>query len=124
MLNYFAEFSNQVEEDEEFILSKIQHYMEIGAIRIAGFTDDGEAIFELNESKTKELAPELWKRHEEYVDEELLRLMDLDLMQVEYDENLKATLNFTPEGFEQAKEKGIIPLQDLEEFGYLDFDED
>jgi hypothetical protein len=115
---------NDFEEDEEFILSKIQHYMEIGAIRIAGFTDDGEAIFELNESKTKELAPELWKRHEEYVDEELLRLMDLDLMQVEYDENLKATLNFTPEGFEQAKEKGIIPLQDLEEFGYLDFDED
>jgi hypothetical protein len=50
--------------------------------------------------------------------------MDSDLMQVEYDENLKATLNFTPEGFEQAKEKGIIPIQDLEEFGYLDFDED
>jgi hypothetical protein len=115
---------NDFEEDEEFILSKIQHYMEIGAIRIAGFTDDGEAIFELNESTTKELAPELWKRHEEYVDEELLRLMDSDLMQVEYDENLKATLNFTREGFEQAKEKGIIPLQDLEEFGYLDFDED
>jgi len=115
---------NDFEEDEEFILSKIQHYIEIGAIRIAGFTKDGEAVFELNEYRTKELAPELWKRHEEYVDEELLRLMDSDLMQVEYDENLNATLNFTQEGFEQAKEKGIIPIEDLEEFGYLNFDED
>ena len=34
---------------EEEMLLKIQHYLDIGAIKIAGFTEDGEAIFELNE---------------------------------------------------------------------------
>jgi hypothetical protein len=33
--------------DEEETMNKIQHYIDIGAIRIAGFTEDGEAIFEL-----------------------------------------------------------------------------
>ena len=115
--------SNNFEEDEESVMLQIQHYIDIGAIRIAGFTDDGEAIFELNEERTKELAPELWEKHERYVDEELLDLMENDMMEVEYDEDLVATLKFTPEGFQLAKEKGIIPLEDIEEFDYLDFDD-
>ena len=114
---------NDFEEDEEFVMSQIQHYIDIGAIRVAGFTDNGEAIFELNEERTKALAPELWEKHEAYVDEELLDLMENDMMEVEYDEDLSATLKFTPEGFQIAKEKGIIPLQDIEGFEYLDFDD-
>ena len=55
------------------------------------------------------------------IDEELLDLMDNDMMEVEYDEDLIATLKFTPEGFQLAKQKGIIPLEDIEEFEYLDF---
>jgi hypothetical protein len=78
--------------DEEETMNKIQHYIDIGAIRIAGFTEDGEAIFELNEDTTRDLAPELWEAHEQYIDAELLNLLDNDLMQVEYDEDLNATL--------------------------------
>jgi hypothetical protein len=44
--------------DDEEALKKIQYYIEIGAIRLAGYNEDGEAVFELNEETTKELAPE------------------------------------------------------------------
>ena len=108
-------------DDEEEMFLKIQHYLDIGAIRIAGFTDDGEAIFELNEETTRILAPDLWQAHEEYVDSELIDLMNEGLMEVEYDENLNATFNFTEEGFTIAKSKGIIPIEDLERF-YSDED--
>jgi hypothetical protein len=107
-------------DDEEDIMLKIQHYIEIGAIKIAGFTEDGEAIFELNENVTAELAPELWQAHEEYVESELIDLVNSELMQVEYDENLRATYNFTEEGYRIALSKGIIPI---EEFGDIDFRE-
>jgi hypothetical protein len=108
-------------DDEEEMMLKIQHYLDIGAIKIAGFTDDGEAIFELNEETTSLLAPDLWQAHEEYVDSELIDLMNNGLMEVEYDEELNATFNFTKEGFEIAESKGIIPMQDLERF-YTDED--
>ena len=104
------------EFDEEDMMDKIQHYLDIGAIRIAGFTKDGEAIFELNEETTRVLAPDLWEAHEQYIDAELLELMDNDLMQVEYDEELNATFNFTLEGYEIAKRKGIVPLDNIEDF--------
>ena len=110
-------------DDEEDIMLKIQHYIDIGAIKIAGFTEDGEAIFELNENVTAELAPELWQAHEEYIESELIDLVNNDLMQVEYDENLRATYNFTEEGYMIAKSKGIIPIESLEEFGDTDFRE-
>ena len=110
-------------DDEEDIMLKIQHYIDIGAIKIAGFTKDGEAIFELNENVTAELAPDLWQAHEDYVESELIDLVNNDLMQVEYDENLRATYNFTEEGYKIAKSKGIIPIEDIEEFGDIDFRE-
>ena len=44
-------------------LEKIQYYIEIGAIKLAGYNEEGEAVFELNEENTKELAPELWEAH-------------------------------------------------------------
>jgi len=101
----------EYEEEDEW-----QHYIEIGAIRLAGYNDDGEAIFELNEAITKELATELWEAHMEYVDYNLLGLFEEGLMEVEYDENLEATMHFTQEGYEIALEKGIIPLEDIDGF--------
>ena len=105
-------------EDEEDIMLKIQHYIDIGAIKVAGFTKDGEAIFELNEDITPILAPDLWQAHEDYIESELIDLLNNDLMRVEYDEDLNATYNFTEEGFDIAKRKGIIPLEDIEDFDF------
>jgi len=98
-------------------LEQIQYYIDIGAIRLAGYNENGEAVFELNEAVTKRLAPELWKAHMEYVDHNLIGLFEEGLMDVEYDENLEATMHFTREGFEIAKEKGIIPLEDIDDYG-------
>ena len=91
-------------------LEKIQYYIEIGAIRLAGYNEEGEAVFELNEENTKELAPELWEAHKEYVDQNLIELYEDGLMEIEYDENLEATMHFTEEGYIIAKQKGVIPL--------------
>ena len=33
-------------------------------------------------------------------------------MEIEYDENLEATMHFTKEGYRIAKQKGVIPLGD------------
>ncbi len=98
--------------DDEEALKKIQYYIEIGAIRLAGYNEEGEAVFELNEETTKELAPELWESHMEYVDNSLAQLFEDGLMNVEYDENLQATMHFSKEGYEIAVEKGIIPLEE------------
>ena len=102
--------------NEEEALEQIKYYIEIGAIRLAGYNDEGEAIFELNENVTKDLAPELWEAHMEYVDDNLAELFQEGLMNVEYDENLEATMHFTQEGYEIALEKGIIPLEDIDGF--------
>lgn len=96
--------------NDEEALEQIQYYIEIGAIRLAGYNELGEAIFELNESVTKDLAPELWDAHTEYVDETLLSLYKDGLLSVEYDENLEATMHFTKEGYDIAIEKGAIPI--------------
>ena len=95
-------------------LEKIQYYIEIGAIKLAGYNEEGEAVFELNEENTKELAPELWEAHKEYVDQNLIELYEDGLMEIEYDENLEATMHFTKEGYRIAKQKGIIPLEDTD----------
>ena len=100
--------------EEEEALERIQYYIDIGAIRLAGYNDEGEAVFELREDITKELAPELWESHMEYVDSNLAELFEDGLMNVEYDENLQATMHFSKEGYDIAVEKGIIPLEDQE----------
>ena len=100
--------------DDEEALRQMQYYIDIGAIRLAGYNEQGEPIFELNETVTKKLAPELWEAHMEYVDSNLTQLFEEGLMNVEYDENLQATMHFTKEGYDIAVEKGIIPLEEIE----------
>ena len=102
--------------DDEEALRQIQYYIDIGAIRLAGYNEDGEAIFELNEKVTKELAPDLWEAHLEYVDSTLIDLYQDGLLNVEYDENLEATMHFTNEGYKIAKEKGVIPLTGIDDY--------
>ena len=99
--------------DEDDLLNQIQHYIDIGAIRFAGYDEYGEALFELNEEMTMEKAPELWIAHEEYVEDALLSLLERDLMHVEYNENLEATMIFSEEGYEVAKKMGVVPIEDL-----------
>ena len=94
--------------DEEYNM-KIERYIEMGAIEIAGVDESGEIIFAINES-AQELAPELWEAHMHFVDKSLIELYEMGYLKVEYDENLEATISLSPEGFEIAKARGIIPM--------------
>ena len=98
------------ERDEDM---QLQYYMEIGAITLEGVDESGEMILAIHE-KAKDGAPELWEAHIRYVDDSLMKLYEAGLMEVEYDENLQATLHVSPEGQKLAKQLGLIEM-DLDE---------
>ena len=83
---------------------------------MSGVDDNGEFIFTIDPI-AQEIAPELWEAHTSFVDATLIDLFEKGLLDVEYDENLEAIMHFTKEGFEIAKEKGIIPIEDIDKFG-------
>jgi membrane protease subunit (stomatin/prohibitin family) len=87
------------------------YYMEIGVIELSGIDESGEIVFKVTD-KAKDLAPELWKAHADYVDDTLLELYSKDLISVEYDENLQATISLTEEAQRIIEDKGIMPLDD------------
>lgn len=97
-----------MDEDREDEM-QLEHYLEIGAISLAGMDENGEIIYAI-EDKAKEIAPELWEAHIRYVDESLMKLYEKGLLQVEYDENLEAMLHISPEGQKIAKEMGLIEM--------------
>jgi hypothetical protein len=83
------------------------YYMEIGAIQLEGVDEDGEIIYQVTEL-AKEIAPELWAAHEEYVNDSMIDLYQRGLVEIEYDENLEATFRISPEGMQMAKERGLL----------------
>lgn len=88
---------------------RLNYYMSIGAIEVAGVDDDGEFIFEITE-RAQQVAPELWQAHEQHVDQSLLRMFEMGLVDVTYDENLEAHLELSEEGKKRSKEFGIIEM--------------
>ena len=94
------------EEDNDH---KLAYYLEIGAVSLEGMDESGEMIYSISEN-AKELAPELWQSHLDYVDKSILELYELGLVEIEYDENLQATIHMSPEGKKIAKEKGLIEM--------------
>jgi hypothetical protein len=90
-----------------------EYYMEVGAIEISGVDEDGEIIFKIND-QAEHLAPELWQAHKDYIDETLLDLYEKDLISVEYNENLEATITLTEEAKKIARQHGMIEIEDNE----------
>jgi hypothetical protein len=89
--------------------ARMAHYLEIGAIELAGVDESGEMIFEIKEI-AQEIAPELWEAHIEYVDKNLVELYEAGYIKVEYDDNLEAMISLSQEGFEIAKQRGLLPI--------------
>ena len=88
---------------------KLAYYLEIGAVSFEGMDENGEIIYAISED-AKELAPELWQSHIEYVDRSLVELYEQGLIEIEYDENLEAIMHISPEGQKIAREKGLIEM--------------
>jgi len=97
------------EEEDQEDADKLSYYLEIGAVSLEGMDENGEMIYSISED-AEILAPELWRSHTEYVDRSLIELYEQGLVEVEYDENLEATLHITPEGQRIAREKGLIEM--------------
>ena len=89
---------------------RIAYYLQIGAISFEGMDENGEIIYAISED-AKELAPELWQSHIEYVDRSLIELYEQGLVEIEYNENLEAILHISPEGQKIAREKGLIEME-------------
>jgi DNA-binding PadR family transcriptional regulator len=89
--------------------ARLAYYLEIGAVSFEGVDESGEIIYSITDL-AKELAPELWQSHTNYVDKSLMELYEQGLVEVEYNENLEATLHITPEGQKVAREKGLIEM--------------
>lgn len=89
--------------------ARLAYYLEIGAVSFEGVDENGEIIYAISDS-AKELAPELWQSHIDYVDKSLIELYEQGLVEIEYNENLEATIHLTPEGQKVAREKGLIEM--------------
>jgi len=88
---------------------KMEYYISIGAIELAGMDSDVEFIFNITD-KAKVLAPELWKAHQEHVDESLVELYNKGLISVTYNDDLEAVIEMSDEGKKMAKEFGLIQM--------------
>ena len=75
---------------------------------------DEAKIAARNSEIAQEIAPELWQAHVDYVDQSMIELFEAGLLNVEYDENLEATIHLTKEGYEVAKKHGLIDLENDE----------
>ena len=87
------------------------YYMEIGAIEFAGVDEHGEIIFSITES-AQDTAPELYRAHADFVDNALIDLYNKDLISIEYNENLEATITLTEQAKKIIIDKGIMPLDE------------
>lgn len=97
--------------DEEEYSDKIDYYLSIGVVELVGMDENGEIIYQITDKAEFE-APELWQAHQEFVDEALIDLYEQGLISIEYNENLEAMINLSPEGYEKAKEMGLIELEE------------
>jgi len=95
--------------DEE--LPSLDYYIEIGAIEATGVDQDGEILFKITD-KAEIIAPELWVAHKKHIDDSLIALLEKGLINVEYDENLNASIALSIEGAEELKRMGLIPEED------------
>ena len=88
----------------------LAYYLEIGVVNLEGMDENGEMIYSINQELARDLAPELWQSHVDYVDRSLIELYEAGLVEIEYDENLQAILHLSPEGQKIAKEKGLVEI--------------
>jgi hypothetical protein len=91
----------------------LDYYIQIGAIEVAGISEDGEFIFGITDL-AKDVAPDLWQAHQDHVDESMMQLYEMGLINITYDEDLNPLFELTEEGREVSKQFGLIQMDDPE----------
>lgn len=95
-------------EEEDYM----QHYIDIGAIEIIGVDPSGEFLLSITD-KAKDVAPELWETHIEYIDKTLLDLFDKNLLEIEYDEELNVNFKISEKGKQLINQAGLFGIEDI-----------
>lgn len=90
---------------EDYEAKMFEHYIEIGAVEVDSITEDGEFLYKITDL-AKDVAPELWQMHMAMVEETITELIEKDLVNIEYDEELKANVKISPQGIKVLKEMG------------------
>jgi hypothetical protein len=99
------------DKDDDEMLA---YYLEMGVVNLEGMDENGEMIYSINQEIARELAPELWQSHVDYVDRSLIELYEAGLVEIEYDEDLQAILHLSPEAQKIAKEKGLVEIDPID----------
>ena len=97
-------FDGMTDEETEFV---IQYLVDHGAAEWDGMDQYGEHMFRFNMDVLAKVMPDLWQQIMNDVDQTLLDLFEAGLANVEYDENLEATISLTEDGEEALKALGI-----------------
>lgn len=74
--------------DDEYDLY-MNKLLETGALEVQGIDENGEFIYKFNMTILQGIAPEMYEQIMDDLNEDLMRLYQMGLVDVEYDENLK-----------------------------------
>ena len=96
----FEEYVEFYDED-----AFVDYLIEIGILEEDGVDEESEITYVYNFEKMKDLMPELYEEIMNNLNEGLMVLFEQDLIQVEYDEQLKAHISPTDSGLEYFKLK-------------------
>lgn len=97
-------FEDMTDEETELV---IQYLVDRGAAEWDGMDNYGERMFRFNMDVLAQVMPALWQQVMDDVDNTLLDLFEAGLANVEYDENLEATISLSEEGEKALKALGI-----------------
>lgn len=97
-----------MQDDEDKIIAYLE---EVGAITWDGM-DGEEAIFKFDMPKLKEVMPGLYNQIMEELDQDLLKLYESGMLDIEYNEKLEASFKLSEQGIAYLESLGYPPLQD------------
>jgi hypothetical protein len=99
---------DEFDEDDTLASEQVIGYLiNVGAAMWDGVDEYGERIFKFNMEILQEVMPDLYDQIMEDVDHTMLELYKMDLVEVEYDEDLQAHFKISPEGRKHLEAMGF-----------------
>jgi hypothetical protein len=85
----------------------IEYLMSQGALYWDGMTSEGEPAIRMNAERLKEIAPEIYEAMMKDIEDNLLKLYQVGLVDVVYDEDLSPSFKISNEAYEELEKKGF-----------------
>jgi hypothetical protein len=99
---------DEFDEDDQIVSEQVIGYLiNMGAAVWDGMDKDGARMFRFNMDVLQDVMPDMYDAVMEDLDQVMLGLYEEGLVEVEYDENLEAKFNISPEGKQVLKGFGF-----------------